>query len=78
MDIFFGEKLNYVKEQSKGYVESMGSITGYNILITFVILFLLVSTILVTYNAKGFNESLGYGFFITLIILLIVSLLLRK
>ena len=31
MDIFFGEKLNYVKEQSKGYVESMGSITGYNI-----------------------------------------------
>ena len=78
MDIFFGEKLNYVKEQSKGYVESIGSITGYNILITFVILFLLVSTILVTYNAKGFNESLGYGFFITLIILLIVSLLLRK
>jgi hypothetical protein len=78
MDIFFGEKINYVKQQSKGYVESMGSITGYNILITFVILFFLISTILVTYNSKGFNESLGYGFFITLIILLIVSVLLRK
>ena len=54
------------------------SVSGYNMLLSIISVFFLLCTILVVYNPEGFDKTLGYGLFITLIMMLIIIYLLKR
>jgi hypothetical protein len=59
-------------------VDTSGAIDGYNMLLIITTVFFLLCSFLAVYNPDGFDETLGFGLFITLIIILIVVYLLKR
>jgi hypothetical protein len=53
-------------------------LTSYNLLITFFIIFICLMVIMVKINPKGFDSAFGYEIFITVPILLILTLLFKQ
>ena len=72
------ENIDNLKQGVKNYMNTVEPVSGYNTLLGLTVMFFLLCSILVVYNPKGFNESLGYGLFITLIMFIIIFVLLRK
>ena len=72
------ENIDNLKQGVKNYMNTVEPVSGYNTLLGLTVMFFLLCSILVVYNPKGFNESLGYGLFITLIMFIIIIVLLRK
>jgi len=72
------ENIDNLKQGVKNYMNNVESVSGYNALLGITTLFFILCSVLVLYNPKGFNESLGYGLFITLIMFIIIIVLLRK
>ena len=72
------ENIDNLKQGVKNYMNNVESVSGYNALLGITTLFFILCSALVLYNPKGFNESLGYGLFITLIMFIIIIVLLRK
>ena len=72
------ENIDNLKQGVKNYMNTVEPVSGYNTLLSLTVVFFLLCSALVVYNPKGFNESLGYGLFITLIMFIIIIVLLRK
>jgi len=59
-------------------VDTSEAIDGYNMLLIITTVFFLLCASLAIYNPDGFDKTLGYGLFITLIMILIVVYLLKR
>lgn len=59
-------------------VDTSKAIDGYNMLLIITTVFFLLCSFLAVYNPDGFDKTLGYGLFITLIMILIVVFLLKR
>lgn len=75
--LIFGFTLYFEKELMQ-YLSIMNNVTSYNILLCAFVLIFIMCIVLVIFNPNGFNKSVGYGLFITLIVFIIITLLLRK
>lgn len=72
----FGE---YIPSSIKqGFTNIDGAINGYNMLLFITMVFFILFTVLAILNPSGFNSTLGYGIFITLIIIFIVIYVLKR
>ena len=54
------------------------SVSGYNVLLTISAVFFVLASLLATFNPIGFDKTLGYGLFITLILIMIILFLLKR
>jgi len=53
-------------------------LTSYNLLITFFIIFICLMVVMIKTNPKGFDNAFGYEIFITVPILLLLTLLFKE
>lgn len=75
--LIFGVTLFFEKELMS-YIGIMNNVTSYSILLSIFVLIFVICIVLVSFNPEGFNKSVGYGLFITIIMFIIITLLLRK
>ena len=71
----FGE---YIPSSIKQFANIGEAVNGYNMLLFITILFFILCIVLAIFNPEGFNKTLGYGIFITLIIVFIVVFILKQ
>lgn len=67
-----------IKENISNLASSAESVSGYNILLIIISVFFILCSLLVVYNPSGFDKTLGYGLFITLIMMMIIIYLLKR
>jgi hypothetical protein len=81
--MYFMESIPSVIKQgfsklNESAVDTSEAINGYNMLLIITTVFFLLCASLAIYNPDGFDKTLGYGLFITLIMILIVVYLLKR
>ena len=77
--MYFAEAIpDVIKEQISNLKASTESISGYNTLLIITAVFFILASLLAVYNPTGFDKTLGYGLFITLILIMIILYLLKR
>lgn len=77
--MYFAESIpGAIRENISNLGASTESISGYNTLLIIIGIFFILSSFLVVYNPSGFDKTLGYGLFISLIMILIIVFLLKR
>jgi hypothetical protein len=67
-----------IREQISNLKASTESVSGYNTLLIITAVFFILASFIAVYNPTGFDKTLGYGLFITLILIMIILFLLKR
>ncbi len=77
--MYFAEAIpDVIRDQISNLKASTESVSGYNTLLTITAVFFILASLLAVYNPTGFDKTLGYGLFITLILIMIILFLLKR
>jgi hypothetical protein len=77
--MYFAEAIpGVIRDQISNLKASTESVSGYNTLLTIITVFFILASMLAVYNPTGFDKTLGYGLFITLLLIIIILFLLKR
>jgi len=77
--MYFVESIpDVIRENITKLGAATDSVSGYNVLLTISAVFFVLASLLAVFNPTGFDKTLGYGLFITLILTMIILFLLKR